>query len=174
METWKPIPDWEVYEVSDKGRVRRIKSGRILKQNLLGTYTKYHSVHLSKNNKQKRCLVHRLVLLAFVGPCPDGCECLHKDNNPLNNELSNLRWGTSKENSETVRLGGEVNGNSVLTEADVIEMRQSNETHGEVAARLGITASHVCQIRKGNCWRHVLTDQGLAIFDKDIMEIKAT
>ena len=54
METWKPIPDWEVYEVSDKGRVRRIKSGRILAQSLRGTYTKYHSVHLSKNNKQKR------------------------------------------------------------------------------------------------------------------------
>lgn len=45
-------------------------------------------------------LVHRVVLEAFVGPCPEGMECRHVDGNPANNRLDNLAWGTPKENFE--------------------------------------------------------------------------
>ena len=157
METWKVIPDWEAYEVSDHGRVRRIKSGRILAQRLTGTTVKYKQVHLSMNNIPKRFLVHRLVLRAFVGECPDGHECLHGDDDSFNNHLSNLRWGTPKENHSTVNRKGENQGGHKITEADVIEMRQSSESHKEVAERLGITSSHVCQIRLGKAWSHLNT-----------------
>ena len=155
METWRLIPNWEAYEISDHGRVRRIKSGRILSQSLLGTTVKYKAVHLSMHSKPKRCLVHRLVLLAFVGECPEGFECLHIDSNPLNNNLTNLRWGSHKENQSTSDHKGSSNGRSKLTEADVMHMRQSTETHKEVAKRLGISSSHVCQIRLGKSWSHV-------------------
>lgn len=37
--------------------------------------------------------VHRLVLEAFVGPCPPGMECRHLDDDPRNNRLDNLAWG---------------------------------------------------------------------------------
>ena len=40
--------------------------------------------------------VHRLVLETFVGPS-NGMEVRHIDGNPLNNVVSNLAWGTRKE-----------------------------------------------------------------------------
>ena len=86
---WKIIPDNEGYEVSDDGHVRNKVTGRILK-NIVNS-DGYHVVSLS-NRKQHR--VSRLVLLAFVGPCPEGMNCRHIDNDRTNNHLSNLAWGT--------------------------------------------------------------------------------
>ena len=51
-------------------------------------------------NEQIRYYVHRLVLEAFVGPCPEGMECRHLDGNPKSNDLVNLCWGTPKENAK--------------------------------------------------------------------------
>lgn len=47
---------------------------------------------------RRTCLIHHLVLEAFVGPRPQGCECRHLDGNPTNNILTNLVWGTHVEN----------------------------------------------------------------------------
>src|SRR5690606_11217835 len=50
--------------------------------------------------------VHRLVMEAFVGPLPEGMEVRHLDDDPDNNALSNLVYGTRSENLEDrVRLG---------------------------------------------------------------------
>lgn len=37
----------------------------------------YLSVGLKRDGKYHWLLVHRLVLMAFVGPCPEGSECRH-------------------------------------------------------------------------------------------------
>lgn len=48
--------------------------------------------------------VHRLVLEAFLGPCPAGMEaCHYPDRSPDNNALHNLRWDTHSENNKDVR-----------------------------------------------------------------------
>lgn len=50
--------------------------------------------------------VGRVVLLALVGPCPEGMECCHFDGDPFNNDLANLRWDTSYGNAQdTKRMG---------------------------------------------------------------------
>jgi hypothetical protein len=42
--------------------------------------------------------VHDLMLEAFVGPRPEGEECLHADDIGSHNVIGNLRWGTRTEN----------------------------------------------------------------------------
>lgn len=50
--------------------------------------------------------VHRLVLEAFVGPCPPGMLCCHNDGDSANNRLGNLRWDTPAANAaDTLRHG---------------------------------------------------------------------
>lgn len=116
VEIWRPIAGYEDrYEVSDHGQVRslsrrigsggpgtRVMNGRIRKQSI-GIKNGYYYVALSATDKR---LVHRLVLEAFVGPCPDGMECCHNDNNRLNNLVSNLRWDTRYNNVQDTRAAG--------------------------------------------------------------------
>lgn len=42
--------------------------------------------------------IHRLVLEAFVGPCPEGMEARHINGDHQDNRLENLCWGTKEEN----------------------------------------------------------------------------
>lgn len=114
IETWKPIPGYEgLYEVSDLGRVRsldrvdrrgRFWLGRTLKPQL-GT-SGYLAVALSRHSCLKTRAIHRLVLEAFIGPCPKGLIGLHLNDIKTDNRLENLRWGTYSENNyDSVRNG---------------------------------------------------------------------
>ena len=79
---------------------------------------------------QKQFLVHRLVLFAFVGPCPKGMECRHfPDRDPTNNKLENLSWGTRKQNANDRNYHntdnkGERNGSAKLTWGNVRKIRK--------------------------------------------------
>jgi len=96
-ERWLPISGWEGrYEVSSWGRVRRINCKP--KKNTVGA-NGYDVVSLSREGKSYAFTVHRLVLEAFVGPCPEGCETRHLNGNRADNRLENLKWGTAAQNS---------------------------------------------------------------------------
>lgn len=112
-EKWKPVVGFEgAYEVSNHGRVRSLKrtvmrsngSALHLSQRILRPATAQRTghlhVHFSVNGRGFTRYVHRLVLEAFVGPCPEGMEACHGDGNPVNNHLGNLRWDTSSENNK--------------------------------------------------------------------------
>lgn len=63
MEEWRTIKDYENYQVSNLGRVRNIKTGKILKPaNLKG----YCRVELFKSGIGKWIFIHRLVAQAFL------------------------------------------------------------------------------------------------------------
>lgn len=110
-EIWLPIVGYEFeYEVSNTGRVRSLtrthlqKNGRrrtikgvekVLQVNIDG----YHVVTLYHESRFHMKRVPVLVLEAFVGPRPSHKHvAMHLDNNKLNNNLSNLKWGTDSEN----------------------------------------------------------------------------
>lgn len=113
----------------------------------------------------KQILVHRLVLLTFVGPCPNGMEACHfPDSNPANNRLENLRWGTHKENFEDYRKHGlrpalgERCSKSKLTTAQVIEARAAMAAGAHIptlAVKYDITARSMYAIRARKNWGHV-------------------
>ena len=98
-EIWCPIKGYEgLYEVSDQGRVRSLKSGkeRILKpqRNTCG----YLKFCLYKNGEHKMYLVHRLVAQTFI-PNPNNLpEVNHKDEDKTNNKVSNLEFCDKKYN----------------------------------------------------------------------------
>jgi hypothetical protein len=63
--------------------------------------TGYRNVSLRREGKSYNRYVHRLVLEAFVGPCPKGMQSRHfPDKDTSNNALTNLQWGTPKQNQD--------------------------------------------------------------------------
>lgn len=107
-EQWAVVTDYPAYEVSDQGRVRsrrrRGAPGGILRTPLSSGYPLARLQMPGQPRRQVR--VHTLVLEAFVGPRPEGCEARHLDGNPLNAALTNLAWGTHGENNrDQVRHG---------------------------------------------------------------------
>lgn len=120
-ERWLPVVGYVgVYEVSDRGRVRSLDRttshgnrlrGRVLKERPLPNGRP--RVNLAYNGKTVDAYPYRLVLEAFVGPCPEGMEGLHWDDNPNNNRLANLRWGTRTDNMRD--MSRNENGNAGVT-----------------------------------------------------------
>jgi len=86
------------YRVSNCGEVFGPKFNQ-LKLVRGGYKNKYLRVNILINNRCKYFYVHRLVLEAFTSDCPTGMQACHNDGNTQNNNLSNLRWDTPKNNS---------------------------------------------------------------------------
>ena len=115
-EQWRAIPGHEgMYEVSDIGRVRgldrivvsnihggkRLVRGRMLKP--WHQTAGYPWVTLGGRDKRA---IHRLVLLAFVGPMPSGMISRHLNDVKTDNRLSNLQYGSQSQNRyDSVRNG---------------------------------------------------------------------
>lgn len=113
-ERWRPVVSFgglyaDSYEVSDLGRVRsltrtlvardgraRVHRGRVLKPSKPQRRS-YPSVVLSPPRRTAH--LHTLVLEAFVGPRPSGYVGRHRNDDPSDNRLANLVYGTASQNN---------------------------------------------------------------------------
>lgn len=110
MEIWKDIKDFEgFYQVSNYGNVKSLERivecsngrQRLCKEKVLKLRKNnngYLDVHLYKEGKGKTMKVHRLVAQAFIDNPSNHPIISHKDENPLNNCVSNLEWCTQEYN----------------------------------------------------------------------------
>ena len=116
MEQWKDIPGYKGrYQASTAGRVRSLDRTVVInytKGSRAGTSEiRRHKgrtlrpapnpdghliLGLGSGHKGKK--VHKLVMLTFTGPAPPEHEVLHKNHDPSDNRLSNLKYGTRSEN----------------------------------------------------------------------------
>lgn len=90
---WRKITNWEFYEVSANGLVRR--GDKILK---IFTVKGYPSVNLSNGTKRMSARIHRLVAEAFIDRIEGKNHINHIDGDKLNNTVGNLEWCTQSEN----------------------------------------------------------------------------
>lgn len=111
LEEWRTVPAYNRFQVSDRGRVRRLGrkpsvagysyKGRVIrciKPLLLSLKRRYVDLQ-QKGLPRRRFSIAELVLEAFVGPRTRRKPIArHLDDNPTNNVLSNLAWGTSRDN----------------------------------------------------------------------------
>ena len=172
-EIWKRIPGWSFYEASNFGRIRR-KAGwtpkgrgrRYLKEHILVPCEPRASVGLYDGAKKRnRCSGH-FVLLAFKGPPKTGQWLRHLDDNPWNNKLSNLAWGSRLENaSDALRNGrykiGAEHPRTKLCNEIVLKIRAEyqrntrNKGSTALAKRYSIDPSSVRSIVTRKTWTHI-------------------
>ena len=96
-EYFRVIDGFPNYEISTDGRVRIIKTGKIMKLKVMEIG--YIQVGLYKDKKQSYNQVHRLVAAAFCNK-EDNCNVVdHIDHDRANNNYQNLRWTTNSGNN---------------------------------------------------------------------------
>lgn len=191
-EIIKPLNGFEgLYEISNLGYVigveriiefkntkRHIK--RHINKNIPNPKNKYIYVYLFKNNKNYAKRLHRLLAEHFI-PNPENKPNInHIDGNRQNNNLSNLEWVTSKENSRHMYdvLGfktprekidkmresqkGEKHHKSKLKEEQVLEIRKKlKDGYSELflAKEYGVAPNNIHCIKINKIWKHVLQDK---------------
>ena len=100
------ITGYENYTIDETGNIWSKNTNRIM--NPFINNRGYLQISLSKNGKEKKFLVHRLVGLTFIPNTNNYPEVDHIDTNPSNNNLSNLRWATRSMQNENRKAFGEI------------------------------------------------------------------
>jgi len=181
LSEWRGIPGFSCYEVSEFGHIRRSLStpttGKVGYRKRPGALLKAEKTKqgynrfflLADNGRLKKIFVHRVVALAFIGPCPSEKHlALHWDDNPRNNHYSNIRWGTTKDNyKDAVRNGksvlicgvdarGEKNAAARLTNKKVLQARRlffsGKEKLTTLAQEAGVALSTMSKAINGKNW----------------------
>jgi len=149
QEIWKDIKGYEgLYQISNLGNVISLKhrwgfrkKPRIVKQQL--SKKGYMRVKLSKNNKNKIFMTHRLVYESFVGNIDENYEINHIDYNRSNNQISNLEKTTHKYNvrySKAKKIMQLDNDNKIIKEWNCIR---------DVERNIGIDHRQICDCLLG-------------------------
>jgi len=94
-----------------------------------------YTVLLSKDGKETRHQVHRLVAQVYISNPENKPQINHKDGNSLNNHIDNLEWVTPSENMQHARDSGMLN---LYTEKSM-ENRSNN---GKLTGRINGAKAH--------------------------------
>jgi len=162
MEIWKKIRSYP-YEVSNKGRVRRIGGGQGVK---IGRIRKnqpdkdgYLLCTLHKNNCATMHKVHHLVAAVFIGP-RRGKQINHKNGIKTDNRPCNLEYVTTQENTghsvkNKMHSYGAKRPSAFLKEEDVSKirlLRKNGMTMKEISESFGLKYKHVHKIVSRKIW----------------------
>lgn len=165
-DVWGDVIGYEgKYQVNTKGEIRSLNYGRMNKICLLKPYLGnrgYLSVVLSKDNKTKIKMVHKLVAEAFI-PNEDSKPFIdHINNIKTDNRVENLRWVTHKENmrnpltrkrfSESAKKRP-ISENALKNWQRRIYCKELNKTFDSItqaSKELNIPIACICRVCSGN------------------------
>jgi hypothetical protein len=125
----------------------------------------YYYLNFSYKRVRKRLYIHRLVLLAFVGPCPERMQACHApDRSVSNNHIYNLRWDTSMANHKDcerdgMTAKGERVASAKFTTDSVLQLREDFATGlftiTQLAKRLKISRTACSMVIRRKHWKHI-------------------
>lgn len=169
-EIWKIVNKFdERYEISNYGRFRNRKTGRILKQ--FNNKHGYYFIPLSFKGKVFNVYIHVYVAKLFVPNDENKPLVNHKDGDKHNNRCDNLEWVTYSENlrhayknnlrtsylDKVIKRGTE-HYMATITEEEVLKIRELYKQGlgcRKIAKILGISRNVAYGVTSGKTWKHV-------------------
>lgn len=140
------IPGYPGNYVSRSGKAYRFRNGKWerLKEFLSPTGRVHVNLYVKGHNSNKLKILSRLVALAYI-PNPNNLPVvMHLDNNPRNNHVSNLKWGTHKQNTHQMmregRNGGQFISSLTMSQKwDIVRLwKTGNYTQKQLANMFGL------------------------------------
>jgi Flp pilus assembly CpaF family ATPase len=122
MENWKIIDKTPLYEISNLGNIRNVKTKKILK---VHKSRGYYKVKLFLNNRRIHESVHRLVAKAFLVIDKNKPQVNHKNGNKEDNRLENLEWCDHRYNifhSKNISKNG-----TVISRKKILDLYSKND-----------------------------------------------
>lgn len=171
-EEWKIIPRFMTYEASNQGRIRSTINKRFKPPRLGHTILKSqreidgrHRVSIRIDGRCRRYLVHKLVMEAFVGECPQGYEVNHINGDHTDNRLANLEYVTKRRNYDHAIEKGlhrrnECHHMAKLSKQDVLDIRKRaigapRGTDRMLAREYGVSGTLITNIKNGRVRKYV-------------------
>lgn len=167
-EVWEDIPGFPGYQASTLGRIKSFcdKHSGIRKESSIVhqavAHHGYRRLQICRDAKRINYYVHRLVLLTFVGPIPDGMEVGHLNGDTSDNRLENLCYCTKEEN-EALKVQTGTHHWVKLTpeQAGFIKKNYSCVADGgiytasKLAEMFNVSKECIHGIIQGRSWRHL-------------------
>lgn len=173
-EKWKPIDGYDNYLVSNLGRIKNSRTGRVLRP--WEKNNGYLQVRLCQAGIKKNFYVHRLVALHFV-PNPNGLpEVNPKKGLKHDNRATELEWVTHAENqkhawstglvgpSDTQKRAASLTGKKCSKRVNSPELDREFASVREAARQTGLTQSGIsacCNGRQSYTGKHPVTCEKL-------------
>ena len=163
-EIWMPIVGFDEYCVSNSGRIISKKRNKKTMLKPFKSGVGYFQVAIHVSGRCIKKYVHRLVLEAFSGPCPNGMECSHLDGDKTNNRFDNLAWESVIDNNlrkddHLTNRKGESHARSKLTEGDVLNIRRlyasGNYSYRWLKDEFMVSKSNIESIVHRRSWKHI-------------------
>jgi len=158
------IKGFDHYLVSNLGFVHNTKTGRTI----AGEMDKkmgYTRVTMSNKKEKYRASMHRLVATHFLPNPKNHPMVCHKDSNPQNNKVDNLRWDNGfgnmkdrRERGSAPKQEGELNYAAKLKTQQaitILKMAFIGFTEEVIATLFGISRQTVNDIKRKKSWTHI-------------------
>lgn len=157
----KHIPGFEGYAADVNGDIWSFKRpGEPRKLTTDFAKGGYLRVSLTNNHETKLYRVHRLVLLAYAGECPNGYEASHINGNRVDNRPCNLVWESRSNNhlrkwDHGTQQAGTQATCCKLSEVDVVSIfkrSRRGESGLALSREFSVNVQAIYDIIKGRTW----------------------
>ena len=142
MEEWRTYEKIPRYLVSDEGRVKNSRTGRILKPSV--NNRGYKQVSLHEDGKHYTAKVSRMVAETFIECDEEGLDVTYIDGDPSNVCVNNLEWKSRKELiNDTYKNGREQTHR--MRRIRCVETGEEYRSIVECSRLTGLNAASICK-----------------------------